>query len=499
MFDIKAHIEKVFKSKIKAFSERIKTCEIRFDVEKENFPSYNNLLSFFNRINYGNAIKIEIINPDDNLLIVSNIATKNETEYNEYLSDSEEDDVFEVSVNIQKKVLNNCFVVYNYSSFTKDFLDNSLFEIMHIISLLLNNKDYLIFYVLDENVFWSTKSLMVTNNSKSCFSETLSRQKRIEDCKLSAFFQSSIELALLPDDFDIVNNVKDNPFQENFNKIKTILSLCYISSNSTINHEHIWCTINGQRSIKFECSLNDVYSNNVLYYIFDWIFTEGNYVDKAIIARNIISLNCKYTSLLDIDTTTFISVVTNYGLYLKENVSKYLEAKTKVSEFISDFGVKISGSAFELLNDFKKNILAVFSFFLTVVLVNIVSEHPLENLFTKEIKTILELILLGSLAYYFISLIQTISNYKKIKNNYLSLQKNYEGVFSLEEMNDIFDQDNIFVINKKIVIRNIILFSIIWIAFIVVSFVIIESMSTNLIVSSSVKDITDCVNTIGIE
>ena len=197
------------------------------------------------------------------------------------------------------------------------------------------------------------------------------------------------------------------------------------------------------------------------------------------IALMLFSLHCKYCSILDIDSSVFISIISSYGLYLKENVSQYLEAKTKVSEFISTIGSKMTESAYELLNDFKKNIIAIFSFFLTVILVNVVSEHPLENLLTREITVIMELILLGSLAYYFISLIQSISRVKGIQKSYYSLRSNYVGVFLPEEIDDIFNKDNVFSENQEAVKKNLILFSAIWIGFVIIAFITIELTSSD--------------------
>lgn len=57
-------------------------------------------------------------------------------------------------------------------------------------------------------------------------------------------------------------------------------------------------------------------------------------------------------------------------------------------------------NALELFNRFKNNVLAIFSFLLTVVLVNIVSQNPLDNIFTKDITALVELILLGSAIYF---------------------------------------------------------------------------------------------------
>lgn len=63
--------------------------------------------------------------------------------------------------------------------------------------------------------------------------------------------------------------------------------------------------------------------------MYSWIFTDGNAADKAIIARNVLSLHCKYSSLIDIDELAFASMQSNYNLYLRNNVNQYLELKTK--------------------------------------------------------------------------------------------------------------------------------------------------------------------------
>ena len=259
MFDIKAFIENVFKSKITKFSERVSTCEIEITVSKKYIPTYDNLNIFIKTISFNNKTQIKITNPDEEIISISNY--NNELEYNNYFSKAEHDDCFDIEISIQKEIVDNRFIVYNYKSFTDDILDNSLFEIMAIFSSLLKKRDFIIINILDESVFWSTKTIMVTSNSDSCFSEPAKRTSRIEICKISSFFQSTGNFELIPDDFEIVNNIKDNPYEEKFNQIRTILALCYISSISTVDSTNIKCIINGQRSISFVRKLEEVYNN----------------------------------------------------------------------------------------------------------------------------------------------------------------------------------------------------------------------------------------------
>ena len=118
--------------------------------------------------------------------------------------------------------------------------------------------------------------------------------------------------------------------------METILSACLLASNSFIQDGKLKLQIMGQRSMEYHDTLENIQGNNNLYKIYNWIYSGGSIVDKVIIARNIICLHCKYESLLNISDGVMASIQTNYNLYLRDNVTQYLELKNKVAEFITD-------------------------------------------------------------------------------------------------------------------------------------------------------------------
>ena len=73
-----------------------------------------------------------------------------------------------------------------------------------------------------------------------------------------------------------------------------------------------------------EIKIQDIKYNREIVKIYNWIYEGGNTTDKAIIARNIISLHCKYSSILNLDGKTFSSIQSNFNLYQKDNVDRYL-------------------------------------------------------------------------------------------------------------------------------------------------------------------------------
>ena len=56
-----------------------------------------------------------------------------------------------------------------------------------------------------------------------------------------------------------------------------------------------------------------------------------------------------------------------------------------------------------MLDKFKTNLLAILGFLFSVILANIVSDQPLDNIFTKDITILSEIVLIASFGYLFIS------------------------------------------------------------------------------------------------
>lgn len=235
--------------------------------------------------------------------------------------------------------------------------------------------------------------------------------------------------------------------------------------------------IMGQRSVEYTCRLDEVNGNPVLYKIYDWIYSGASFIDKAIIARNIICLHCKYEPLLSLDVKVLSSIQSNYNLYLKDNVAQYLELKNKVAEFISDIVSRTGEYATELLDKFKANMIAVFGFLFSVVIADIVSDQPLDNIFTKDITVIMELILAGSVVYLFICYGQSKYQIKKVYDSYENLKKIYDGILTEDDICECFQNDYLIQNMKKTISRSEKIYLFIWSAFLVVLLVIVESIS----------------------
>mgnify|MGYP001860884271 FL=1 len=188
------------------------------------------------------------------------------------------------------------------------------------------------------------------------------------------------------------------------------------------------------------------------------------------------------------------AIQSNYNLYLKENVTQYLELKNKVAEFITGIVSKTGEYATELLDKFKTNLIAIFGFLFTVIIANIVSDQPLDNIFTRDVTVILEFVLVGSFVYLFISYKQSKYQMKKVYDSYDELKKSYNQILTDDDIKECFKNDLIITEMKKTVKRSQMIYLIIWSCFLIILLIALELLTDNSIIISFLKGIAANIN-----
>lgn len=87
---------------------------------------------------------------------------------------------------------------------------------------------------------------------------------------------------------------------------------------------------------------------------------------------------------------------------------------------------------------------ACFTFLFSVILANLVSDQPLDNILTKEITIIFAFVLVGSVGFIIISVLEMNYKLKKLKDGYEELKNSYNGILDDKDILNIFDNDKIF-------------------------------------------------------
>lgn len=466
------------KDRIKDLSEeeRRKSYEASFSFLSSEALQYSEFINIIQQIPQRDEIKIFLSMENEEYLILDRGSS--EEKYRNFIEETLENENISVKVEIDKQISGGRFSVYYFEKFVQDIVSLSIEEVLKVFSMFFNETDdYIIFELFDNTNIFYTKTMFflpIGNNEILC---SFDRTQRLMECRETSYFYNQEAYELLPDDFRIEVGYEGNPLKILFLKLETVLAASLLASNSMIQEGKMKLQIMGQRSVEYTCRLNEVCGNPMLYIIYNWIYSGGNSMDKAIIARNIICLHCKYESMLNLDEKVLASIQSNYNLYLKDNVTQYLELKNKVAEFISDIVSRTGEYATELLDKFKNNIIAIFGFLFTVIIANIVSAQPLDNIFTKDITIILELVLVGSVVYLFICYKQSKYQMQKVYDSYENLKKMYKGILIEDDIRECFQNDQILLEMKETVEKSEKRFLFIWIAFLIILLVIVESIS----------------------
>ncbi len=481
--------KRFFSANITEADERSKKVNIKFETTQSNLP-IDDFECYFMIFPERDLVNFSINFFDESFFECSNKDLKL-SEYTKFVGSFDADDQCTVNIEITKNIVDSTFSVYMLDKFIENILNNETYKVLSMFSILLSNQDCLNFQCLDnEHFFWKTKTIAFSGINTEKEFKLKSRTELLNQVKENANCTVFERFHLLPDDFKIGINDANNKLTSLFANLSTFLSLMYISSFSTFDTNEFSCEINGHRNITFFEKFDSLKSNEEIYKIYNWAFSDGNVVDKLLIARNAISLHCKYIKIIDIDERTFESIKSNHQLYLKTNVSKYIEAKEQVSKFIVEIISQINSNISKLSGDLKNNFIAIVGFLITVILVNIVSQQPLDNIFTKDITKIMEIIIIFSIAYAIISIVYSNKKYTKQINAYNIIKENYKNVLTKIEISEIFDKNKYFDETKKEYNKQLWLFSGIWIGCIIIVFIITEITGNQ----SICKQIIDCIS-----
>lgn len=471
--DYIAKIKNAFSVSSATIDERIKQVIIKFKILPSQMLTYSKLCELIVSFPKRDTIKF-FFTDDSTSLSIGSPNLRSVDEYTNYVSSLFENDPIRVVVTIDKQIGNENLSIYCYQRFAADLLELTIPEILDAFSDLYTGINHLYFEVFDSEIFFRTGTMAFSSAEHTIDWKLSDRQSKLDIFQATSSFYHQSTYPLLPEDFKIEVDFDNNPLTLIFSRICTILSLAYLSTTSSIQNNQLYIQITGQRNLDYTFDLSSINPNPELYNIYYWIFTDGNTVDKSLLARNSISAHCKFTDISNLDGKTFSSIQANYNLYLKNNVAQYIDLTNAMASFICESVNNISDCLSQLFGHFKTNLLAVLSFIFTVFLANIVSDQPLENIFTYDIVMVLFAVLGGSLCYYFISLSEVIIKKQRITKQYNNLVSHYKNILSEDDIAIITNEDRNLTEAQTLLKRGMILWSVVWICFICFSFILID-------------------------
>jgi hypothetical protein len=474
-----SEIRKLFHDINVVVAERLDTAEASFSIPYEILKTVETFDEIVSLVPARDLLNITLINDSDDMITFTNRQTE-PCDYSALTEGLQSEDNINIRIQIDKTIAEGKFSIYEYEEFVTDLLSRPLPEIMGWFSLHLSGQECLVFEVFDYDVSFATRTIAFESSENASFKPVINRLSRLNECKQNASFYNMNAFEIIPDDFIVQGIVRANTrLQSLFGKIAAILSLAYISSSSSIEESNMKIQIRGQRTVNYDLILTDIGEDDKWQNIYAWIYTDGNPIDKVLIAHNVISLHCISETILSLEGNIFDIIKTNYNLYLRKNVDKYLDMKRDIAKFIQDIVARVGDYAVAILDKFKANLLAIFGFLFTVVLTRIGNTQKWDDIFTRHTVYIIELFVIGSLVYLIISIFEMRFKLKKIKMSYQALKDNYKDVLSDAELSEAFKNDNLFNETEKSAKRGMVIWSIIWGLLLALAVFVIECLTAN--------------------
>lgn len=352
----------------------------------------------------------------------------------------------ELSFTIQKDVGTSKISVYNIDSFV-DYIENlDLKTFLVLWDRFFDNCLRLEclhdeFNLITETIVVSNKNLPQLNNLDN------GRIRRAESRQMNTIW-GDFKTNLFPGDFEPVSSTESR-LGKLFNKISGILSVMTLCDRAEFIDDRLDLKLNGYKGLAGSIVVNrlcdlslDEDSIGLWNEISAWCYSGGSLIDKLGIVRNIISLNIDFLRL-KLEPSTFMAIKSNFKIFEKENVKQYIELRNSVSEMLLDMQTKSSEIVSSYTGQFKQNLVAILTFFVSVIILNVVTSGDFISCFTSPILYIM-------LAFIFISCLlleyfkwEVNKQFERYVRQYHQLENRYRDLFSEEECQEIFKDANI--------------------------------------------------------
>jgi hypothetical protein len=427
----------------------------RYGFKIKTIPQQENYDSILTCLNSRDNLHIKILK--DGSVLETFVALGNVT-FSEYITGLcndglELDDEIEIELTITKKKIESIISIYYLSNFVDKLNSLSFLTFLNVWGKNLNKETL----ILENQILNSTEKEFCTNTlsliNKGSMLQCngigdVNRESRIHEARTKCHWDIE-NISLLPEDFfPYVSENSNDKLINLFQKVCLLFSCMYIFDYSSIKNESYSYKINGFKTFgsKIETlKIKDIKifdkSYEFFYRIYQWIYLGGNTNDKVSIARNIVSLNFNPITL-ELSETTFEAIQSNFKIYERENVKQYIDVRNKLSEILIDLQTKIGKIVEGFIGDFKKNIITLITFFISVIAIRVVSKGDFVGGFTNEIIILsfsFLLISIGLLIYSRWELNQKVSMFEK---HYSQLKDRYKDLLSPKELDAIFEQCN---------------------------------------------------------
>lgn len=466
MLDLKDGCKSMFGS-CESYHESFEVVSAQYRTAISDLPSFDKLVSFFTEVSAYGVIEITFEAIEELSFIGDTFCGD---DYYRFIKESNEpEDEVKITLIIRKNE-REFIPVYCFDEFEKIFINKSAREAIILFSDLFKKRSCIKFLVLDRAMNLSTNTIVFSSSNSNSSMLLFNREQKLKDCENASLFLNRTEIRLIPQDFEIIecNNAEDCALALLFKRLEMIFNFIYLANSSYLTDDKLVLQFDPSGNA-LDFKLEEVQYNSVLGAIYKWVFGSDTIVEHAGIARNIISINCKNKEqLCDIKEDILNSIKSNYQIYQKSSVEKYIEVKKNIANNIIDTSRQIQEMTEEFTSGFQNNFIAVVMFFITAILTDGIG---FDDLFREGIPANLiqmcHLFSLASIFYYSISLFGVCKKWRCCLTNYLRLKNNYKEILDPKDLDRLFSNDSMIKETRNQLIKEIAFVSVVWIFFII--------------------------------
>lgn len=477
MFSIISALESLF-SEIQSFFES--ATELNCVCVSSVLPTEDELLGFMSSIPIGGKFQMIICDQAEDTCKISGTSVWLE-DYSSYKSDRDDQDIFTIKITLEKEYCEESGIfVYSTAHFVDYLKSRTLSEVLHVFSFLFRrNPDFLRFTILDDNLSLYTEHISFCRENDIMPIESIERTILLKRCEEASTFHDFHTLHLIPQDFHIIASSGDNKtIAEIFQCLETILGYAYVSASSYINDDQLVFYFDPGKANRLD--INNCRYSRCITEIFLWAFSNDNALERISIARNVLRLYCRNTdSLLEIDSSVFDSIKSNFNIYQRDTTEKYIELKEKISDYILGLTEQMQELLHGLIDGLRNNFIAIATFAITVLLTDsLPGEELLSDGLPQNLIFVSELFIIITIIYWVATLLTTIVKWRLVKQSYDNIKENYNEILCEKDLTIAFRQDKVIKNARNSIIRYSILISLLWLSFIIAMTTILHSFSS---------------------
>lgn len=326
----------------------------------------------------------------------------------------------------------------------------SSFKSGHELNFLFKLKEFNInkkikFFLWNKETEFNTSYIYFVSaySNVNDIGENKNRDLTINKRNKSCHFAFDSELKFVPDDFKLLLPTENEDINTLFDNLVVTLSLVYLCDYSDFKFEsnELVFKLKGYRLINDVILVDKIKndSTSILYDIYLWVYTDGNFIDKIGLARNIISLYIRENDITKLSSGVLKSIESGYDIYLKENVKQYIEIKNKISEFLLLQSDKASEITKNMFSSLKSSLWSIVTFFISIFLIRILSSKSYSGIVTFEVMVITLFFVVFSFVYLFLSLKEVEEEKLRLLNKYNTIHDRYKDLLNEDDLNNIIN------------------------------------------------------------